>query len=348
MRSSGGNGASARPSILCGLKTGKICRTLEGLTRDRTWLACSQHILTTSFSFGLRIGSVGRCGVPHAAAPFLAYNSLVSRTISGKVIIITGASSGIGHATALALARERAKLVLVARREKLLRSLAEQVETAGSTPLVLPLDLLQEDCVKKMIHYTQDQFGRIDVLINNAAFGFYGSVENTPADVVREIFDLNFEAPLIACQLVIPIMRAQGSGHIINVSSVAGKRGLPLSGIYCATKFALQGFSEALRVELQGSGIDVSIINPAATQTEFGDNIRYGDVRQRFKAMGHIQSAEEVAAGIIRCIKHPRAEVYPYRISRILVWLNAVAPSLVDKIMTRFFRERLRATSPTS
>src|SRR5204862_4660677 len=136
---------------------------------------------------------------------------------------------------------------------------------------------------------------RIDVLINNAAFGFYGSVENAPADVVREIFDVNFKAPLLACQLAIPIMRRQGGGHIINISSVAGKRGLPLSGIYCATKFALQGISEALRVELQDSGIAVSIITPAATQTEFGDNVRHGDVARKFKAMGHIQPAEEVA-----------------------------------------------------
>ena len=208
---------------------------------------------------------------------------------------------------------------------------------------MLALDLLERDNIKKMIHSAQDRFGRIDVLINNAAFGFYGSVENTPADVVREIFDLNFEAPLLACQLAIPIMRAQGEGHIINISSVAGRRGLPLSGIYCATKFAMQGISEALRVEMRNSGIQVSIINPAATQTEFGANVRYGDVQQKFKHMGHIQPADEVAAAIVRCIKEPKAEVYPYRLSRFLVWVNAVAPTLVDKIMTRFFRERTRA-----
>jgi len=205
------------------------------------------------------------------------------------------------------------------------------------------LDLRQKDHVRKVVHATRDQFGRIDVLINNAAFGFYGSVENTPTDVVREIFDLNFESPLFACQLVIPIMRAQGGGHIINVSSVAGKRGLPLSGIYCATKFALNGISEALRVETQDSGIDISIVNPAATATEFGDNVRLGDVTAKFKAMGHIQSANEVATAIVRCIKKPKAEVYPYGLSRLLVWGNAVAPSLIDKIMSRFFRERIRA-----
>ena len=117
-----------------------------------------------------------------------------------------------------------------------------------------------------------------------------------------------------------PGMRAQSSGHIINVSSVAGKRGLPLSGIYSATKFALNGISESLRIELRGSGIDVSIINPAATQTEFLDSVRLGDVKAKFKPMGHVQSAEEVAASIVRCIKNPKAEVYPYRVGRLLVW----------------------------
>lgn len=267
----------------------------------------------------------------------------MAKTIRGKVIIITGASSGIGRATALRLAPEGPRLMLVARREKLLASLAEEVRSAGGEAFVSALDLCQKDHVKAMIHATQDQFGRIDVLINNAAFGFFGSVESTPSDVVREIFGLNFEAPLAASQLVIPIMRNQGGGHIINVASVAGKRGLPLSGIYCATKFALHGISEALRVELQGSGIDVSIINPAATRTEFGNNVRYGDVTRKFKPIGHVQRAEEVAAAIAQCIREPKAEVYPLRRSRLLVWANAVSPTLVDKLMTRFLRERMRA-----
>src|SRR5262249_26080455 len=152
--------------------------------------------------------------------------------------------------------------------------LEEEIRRAGGTPLSLPLDLRKKEDVRRMIHASRDHFGRIDVLVNNAASGFYGSVENTPEDVVQEIFDLNLEAPLLACQLVIPMMREQGAGHIINVSSVAGKRGLPLSGIYCATKFALHGISESLRVELKDSGVDVSIINPAATQTEFANAVR--------------------------------------------------------------------------
>src|SRR5262249_5387296 len=154
---------------------------------------------------------------------------------------------------------------------------------------------------------------------------------------------LNFQASLLAMQLVIPAMRRQGSGHIINVSSIAGKRGLPLSGIYCATKFALNGISEALRIELENSGIAVSSVNPAATETEFGANVRYGDVTRKFKAMGRVQSAEEVARVIVQCIKQPKKEVYPYLIGKLVVWANALIPSLVDKVMIRMYRERMQA-----
>ncbi len=273
----------------------------------------------------------------------IIYNSAMkARSIKDKVIVITGASSGIGRATALALARKRANLVLVARRQNLLVQLEEEVRRAGSNATSLVLDLRQKDQVETMIRSTRDRFGRIDVLINNAGFGFVGTVENTPAPVVREIFDLNFEAPLLALQLAIPIMRSQGGGHIINVSSVAGKRGLPLSGIYCATKFALNGISDSLRVELKDSGIDVSLINPAATQTEFGEHVRRDDVKRQFKPAGYVQPVEEVAAAIVQCIRKPKAEVYPYRRSRFVAWANAIAPGLMDRVVRAYLRERLR------
>src|SRR5438552_2524099 len=130
-----------------------------------------------------------------------------ARTITNKVIIVTGASSGIGRAVAIALGRDRARLVLVARRQPLLESLAEQVRKEGGSASILALDLRESKQVEKMISSTREQFGRIDVLINNAGFGYLGTVEETPAAVVREIFGLNFEAPLLASQLVIPIMK---------------------------------------------------------------------------------------------------------------------------------------------
>ena len=266
----------------------------------------------------------------------------MARSIADKVIIVTGASSGIGRATALALARERARLVLVARRQNLLASLEEEVRRAGGTAVCMPLDLRQRDAVAMMIRSAYERFGRIDVLINNAGFGYWGTVEDTPAPVVREIFDLNFEAPLVAMQLVIPIMKTQGCGHIINVSSVVGRRGLPLSGIYCATKFALQGITESLRLEVKDWGIDVSIVNPASTLSEFGEHVRFGKVEARFKATGYVQPAEEVAAAIVKCIKRPRIEIYPYKRSRLLAWASVISPGITDRVLYKYLRDRIR------
>jgi short-subunit dehydrogenase len=262
--------------------------------------------------------------------------------ITGKVIIVTGASSGIGRAVALALAQERARLALVARRETLLVSLAEEVRNAGGKAAVFPLDLRDRTQVEKMVSSTLEEFGRIDVLINNAGFGYLGTVEETPAAVVREIFDLNFEAPLFASQLVIPIMKAQGGGHIINISSVVGRRGLPLNGIYCATKFALQGISESLRLEVKDAGIQVSIVNPAATASEFGDHVRRGRVQAKFKPTGGVQSAEVVAQSIVKCIRHPKLEVYPNRRSRLLTWASALSPAVVDRVLASYYKDRFR------
>ena len=263
--------------------------------------------------------------------------------IEEKAIVLTGASSGIGRATALLLAGEHARMLLVARRGERLASLKEEVRDLGGVAFTATLDLSHREDVETMVSEAIKNLGRIDVLINNAAFGYFGTVEHTPPELVREIFALNFEAPLIATQLAIPIMRRQGSGHIINVSSVAGKRGLPLSGIYSATKFALNGLAESLRVELKDSNILVSTINPAGTRTEFGKAIRVGDVRGNFKPLGHSQSAEEVARSIVRCIDNPKLEVYPYWAGRIFAWASTLAPSLVDAIVLRFFRARMQA-----
>jgi short-subunit dehydrogenase len=263
--------------------------------------------------------------------------------LTNQAIVLTGASSGIGHATALALARAGARLFVAARRKDRLDQLQSMIESSGGFAIAHAADLRQSEAVHAMIAEASDKLGRIDVLINNAGFGYYGTVEKTPPALVREIFQLNFEAPLLAIQDVIPIMRRQGSGHIINVSSVVGKRGIPFSGAYCATKFALEGLSESLRLELKNdSNIRVSVINPASTQTEFSDAIRSGDIPRQFKPIGHQQTSEEVAEAIVRCIRNPKLEVYPYWPSRLVAVFNAIAPSLVDAVAMRYLRDRLR------
>jgi short-subunit dehydrogenase len=263
--------------------------------------------------------------------------------IENKAIVLTGASSGIGRAVALKLGRERARLLLVARREERLVELVNEIQANGGVAFAEALDLINPESVRAMVQCAQERLGRIDVLINNAGFGYFGTVESIPPSVVRDIFALNFEAPLLASQLVIPIMRRQGGGHIINISSIAGKRGLPLSGIYCATKFALNGLSEALRLEVRDAHIHLSLVYPASTMSEFRDSTRRGDVIGSFKAIGPQQTSEEVAESIVRCVRDPKLEVYPYWPSRFVAWLNTMAPSLLDALTMRYLRDRLRA-----
>lgn len=255
-----------------------------------------------------------------------------------KVVLITGASSGIGRATALELASPEVMLVLVARRLKRLEALEARIRQSGGNAISIPADLSVADNVESMIDGALDRYGRIDILINNAGVGYFGTVENTPREVINEILALNFTAPLIATQRVLPNMRRRGSGHIINVSSVVGKRGLPLLGIYCASKFALAGISESLRVELREAGIHVSLVYPGATETDFFNALRKGDVNGKFHPPGYIQPVRKVARAIARCIERPRAEVYPCKPIHLLVWFNAVFPQVVDRLMTSFLR----------
>jgi short-subunit dehydrogenase len=262
-----------------------------------------------------------------------------------KVVLITGASSGIGRATALELASRDVTLVLVARRLELLKTLEAEIRQSGGAAMSIEADLSVPENVDRMVDSTLESHGSIDVLINNAAVGYFGTVENMSREVMSEIIALNFIAPVIAIQGVLPAMKAKGRGHIINVSSVVGKRGIPLSGIYCASKFALGGISESLRVELRDAGVHVSLVYPVATETEFFDAVRRGEVKGKFAPTGYVQPARDVARAIARCIRKPRAEVYPYRRTRLLVWFNAMFPTVVDRVMTPYVRERLRAGS---
>lgn len=263
-----------------------------------------------------------------------------------KVIVITGASSGIGRQTALQLSSSDVQLVLAARRRPLLEELQNEVVGRGGHAAIRVTDLRVRGEIESLISNCRSDYGRIDVLINNAGFGYFGSVEHMAPELIDEILSVNFVAPVIATQAVLPIMRSQRSGHIINVSSVAGKRGLPLSGIYSATKFALDGISEALRVELRDAGIHVSVVYPVATETPFFDSVQKGDVDGGFKPVGYVQPVEHVADSIVRCVRKPRAQVYPYWPGRLLVWANAFWPSLIDAAMLPYCRERVNTSGP--
>jgi short-subunit dehydrogenase len=265
----------------------------------------------------------------------------MARDLRGASVLITGASAGIGRAAAAAFAKEGARLVLAARRRDRLEEVAATARALGGEALVVETDVSDRRQVESAVGAAMSAFGRLDILINNAGIGYFGLLEQTPVEEIETLWAVNMMGTIYATQAVIPRMRKQGGGHIINVASVAGKRGNPGNSVYCATKFAMVGLSEALRAELLGSGIDVSVICPIGTLTEFREASAARSKRDH-PIIGPMQTAEQVARAIVRCAKQPRPEVIVYPPARLLVLMNALSPRLTDRIVLGLHRRRAR------
>ncbi|MGA7955112.1 MAG: SDR family oxidoreductase [Gloeobacterales cyanobacterium] len=186
--------------------------------------------------------------------------------IEGHVIIITGASLGIGAATAKLLATQGAKLVLAARSVDKLEQLAAELKAES---LVVPTDMTEGADLENLVAKTLEHYGRIDGLVNNAGHGQYGPLELLTEEAIRRQFEVNVIGLLLLTQKVIPTMRAQGKGRIVNISSLSGLVALPFSGLYHGSKFALEGLSDSLRMELAPFGIQVSLVEPGPVKTDF-------------------------------------------------------------------------------
>ena len=189
------------------------------------------------------------------------------------VALVTGTSTGIGRATALLLAQSGFRIFATVRTAE---SEASLLGDAPGLPLsVLRLDLLDEAAVRHAVRTVLDRAGRIDVLVNNAGYGQLGAIEDLPRDVLRRQFEVNVFAAMQLCREVLPAMRAQGSGCIVNVSSIAGRVSVPLIGAYCASKFALEALSDALRLEARPYGVGVVLVEPGPVETKFNDTVRW-------------------------------------------------------------------------
>ena len=189
--------------------------------------------------------------------------------LNGKVVLITGASSGIGYATASLLAAEGALLVLVARRRNRLEALAAEAQAYGSKAIIVAGDLREEATSLAAVTAATEAFGRIDILIANAGIGNYKGLVETTATEYDEIMDSNFKSTWLIARHTVPVMIAQKSGQIMLVSSVAGLYGFAGEATYCAAKFAQMGFAQGLDTELRPHGIKVGTINPGGVKTEF-------------------------------------------------------------------------------
>jgi len=192
-------------------------------------------------------------------------------SLAGKTVLVTGASSGIGEATVRRLVAAGANVVLTARRAERLAALCLAVDPAGKHTLALSGDVASDSDRRRWVEAAVQRFGRIDALVNNAGYGQRGPIEMVPLDAIRRNFETNVFGLLGLTQLVAPVMRAQGSGRIINVGSVAGRIARPMSSIYDATKHAVEAFTDGLRGELKPFGIEVVLVRPGFILTEFVD-----------------------------------------------------------------------------
>ena len=271
-------------------------------------------------------------------------------TFRGKAVIITGASSGIGKALALQLAGAGASVALAARSAERLEALAEECRALGGRAEAIPCDVSDEAQCRAFVSRAKEAFGRIDMLINNAGMSVVAKLEEmTDLRLFHYVMDVNFFGALSCCYYALPHL-LETKGRIVNVSSLGGLLTLPYNSSYCASKFALQGFSDSLRMELAPSGVSVTVISPYWVVTEFHEHYLDKDGKPKGPSGRAIYTEKMMTAGkcaeiILDAARHRKREVLmgPGRMGVLLRW---IAPGFMDKItIDAFLRPMVKRIS---
>lgn len=256
---------------------------------------------------------------------------------SGRTVLVTGASTGIGRCVALDFAREGADLALAARSVDKLEALAEQIRGLGQKAEVFPADLSRSGAAVKLVDSVLARCGKVDILVNNAGIGYVDMVVDVNLDKARELMEINFWSVVAATQRVLPHMLKRGSGQIINISSIAGKRAFPMSSMYNASKFALEAFTESLRGEVYRSGIQVISICPSVTETPFFEHPYVkGSAQERSSQKMKRTPVEKVSKLILNASKKGKRDVHITFPGWLIVRLNAWFPRFFDWVVDRF------------
>lgn len=262
-------------------------------------------------------------------------------TLKDKIVLITGASSGIGEATALRLSRLGSKMILLARRTDRLELLARRIREQGGEAEIITADLVQETERSRVYEVIKAHYGSIDILINNAGMGYYGFVAEMPWETANHILQLNVAAVVQLTLLFLKDMRREGQGHIINIGSIVGK--LPNQGvaIYSATKSFMDSFTTALYRELKGTRIHATVIRPGPVTTEFFDTAQRASTGRR-RTPGEVLaiSPDKVAEAILLVIKHPRRVKYVPGYLSLSPLLEIAFGWLIDQIGPVLLKQR--------
>jgi short-subunit dehydrogenase len=260
------------------------------------------------------------------------------RDLAGLRVLVTGASQGIGRALAVAAARRGCRVLASARSQALLDEVEVEVRTTGGTIRIVAADVTRPEDREAMVLAAKEHFGGLDVLINNAGIGATGHFMDSEPDVLRRIFETNFFGLTETTRVFLPLLKQGTKPAIVNISSVVGRRALPARSLYSSSKFAVAGFSESIRAELAKDGIDVLVVNPGLTQTNFSQNMLERKARMQMDHMRGMTS-EEVAEATLNALAKGKNEITLTLRGKMLVLVSRFAPWIVDFFARKKVRE---------
>ena len=256
-----------------------------------------------------------------------------------KTVLITGASSGIGKEAAIQFAKNGANVILVARRKQKLEQIAGDLKKYNTSILVCECDVSDKLQVENMAKLVLEKYDSIDILVNNAGFAIYGSVFDLTTQEIESQMATNYFGMIYCIKNFLPSMIQKKSGHIVNVASVAASFGLPGIASYCASKFAMLGFSEGLKHELKGTGVGITVVSPIMVRTDFFDHPSF----QKMPKYSPLSLSDKtVAKAILRAASSPRLEIIVPSVVRVAVWLKHTFPYLINPILGMAFKKQLK------
>ena len=272
--------------------------------------------------------------------------SVKLRKLGEQVVVITGATSGIGLCTAREAARRGARVVIAARNEEELTRLAAEIEGAGGFALAVPTDVTDPRAMIRLRDAAMDKFGRIDTWVNNAGLSIYGKLHEVDLVEARRLFDVNFWGVVHGCHAAVGALRERG-GAIINIGSVLSDRVIPIQGMYSASKHAVKGYTDALRmeVEMENLGISVTLIKPSAIDTPYTDHAR-NHMETAPRNPPPVYAPQVVADAVLFCAEHPRRDVVVGGGGKMFSVLEKIAPRLTDRLMERTMDGMQRSGRP--